>query len=234
MLGGLLSKYVPAIRAPLDIALAVDNHFREFPRTNIPRARIFSRYAALLGHLQGEGYARIVIVAHSLGTVISAELLRYLSSDGRRAPQDGARPRLGSGEGLPAIRLLTLGCPLRQLYAARFQTLYRRVIERRGSVSGPFASDIGVECWANAYCSGDYVGRWLWCAVADDGDPVGHLMLDGVDGAPICAPDRPQCGRYRDFEFRLRSTAHAAEQTRCNGIYVFGATMQRCSRRQRR
>lgn len=185
VLGGLLSKYMPAIRAPLDIALDVDNHFREFPRTSIPRARIFSRYAALLGHPQDEGYGRIVIVAHSQGTVISAELLRYLSSDGRRAPQDGARPRLGNGKALPAIRLLTLGCPLRQLYAARFPTLYRWVIERRGAVSGPLASDIGVECWANAYCSGDYVGRWLWSAVPDDGDPVGHPMLDGVDGQAL-------------------------------------------------
>ena len=93
-----MSKYLPALRGPLDIALDVDNHFREFPRTSIPRARIFSRYAALLRHVADGGYDRIVIVAHSQGSVISAELLRYLSSDGshragrrRAAAFDGDR-----------------------------------------------------------------------------------------------------------------------------------------------
>ena len=83
---------------------------------------------------------------------------------------------------MPAIRLLTLGCPLRQLYAARFPTLYRWVIARHGVVSGPRAIDIGVETWANAFCSGDYVGRWLWSDAPNTGDPVGHPMLDGVHG----------------------------------------------------
>jgi predicted alpha/beta hydrolase family esterase len=82
VLGGLLSRYLAALRAPLDIALDVDNHFREFPRAAIPRARIFSRYAALLRHVVEQGHDRIVIVAHSQGTVISAELLRYLVSQG--------------------------------------------------------------------------------------------------------------------------------------------------------
>jgi len=50
--------------------------------------------------------------------VISAELLRFLASDGRRAPAPGATPRLAHGT-LPPVHLLTLGCPLRQLYAAR-------------------------------------------------------------------------------------------------------------------
>jgi hypothetical protein len=46
LLGGLLSRYAPAVRAPLDVALDVDNYFREFPRKQIPRARIFARYVA--------------------------------------------------------------------------------------------------------------------------------------------------------------------------------------------
>ena len=92
--GRVISKYLPALRGPLDMALDVDNHFREFPRTGIPRARIFSRYAALLRELSGGGYDRIVIVAHSQGSVISAEVLRYLCSDGHHAPVLGARPRI--------------------------------------------------------------------------------------------------------------------------------------------
>ena len=38
VLGGQLSRRIPSLRGPLDVALDVDNHFREFPRTNIPRA----------------------------------------------------------------------------------------------------------------------------------------------------------------------------------------------------
>ena len=194
-LGGVLSRYLPPLRAPLDIALDVDNHFREFPRAAIPRARIFSRYAALLGHVAARDYARIVVVAHSQGTVISAELLRFLASRDAHAPGPNDAPRL-DGVALPEIRMLTLGCPLRQLYAARFPTLYRWVIERRaattgmadlaGAITGPRAHDIGVARWVNAFCAGDYVGRWLWSdspAPADNTDPVGHPMIDNADRA---------------------------------------------------
>jgi len=199
-LGGVLSRYLPPIRAPLDIALDVDNHFREFPRAAIPRARIFSRYAALLQHVTAQGHDRIVIVAHSQGTVITAELLRYLSiqespvidNTGTLAPhpqETSAKPpslRL-AGQPLPDIALLTLGCPLRQLYAARFPTLYRWILTRRGRVTGPLASDVGVSRWINAYCSGDYVGRWLWSdsATPESGDSLGRPMTDSVDAGPF-------------------------------------------------
>ena len=44
-----------------------------------PRARIFSRYASLLADVCKRGYSRVVIVSHSQGTVITADLLRYLA-----------------------------------------------------------------------------------------------------------------------------------------------------------
>ena len=179
--GRVLSRHLPSLRGPLDMALDVDNHFREFPRTGIPRARIFSRYAALLRDIRSGGYDRIVIMAHSQGSVISAEVLRYLCSDGHHEPRSGARPRL-DGAALPPIRLLTLGCPLRQLYAARFPTLYRWILKRRGPISGPRAADIGVERWTNAFCSGDYVGRWLWSRhEGNDDDALGHPMVDTAE-----------------------------------------------------
>jgi hypothetical protein len=177
-LGGVLSRYVPGLRAPLDIALDVDNYFREFPRRSIPRARIFSRYAALLDHIAAQGYGRVVIVAHSQGTVISAELLRFLSDAAPGAPDRGGRAerlrrRIGSD-----VRLLTLGCPLRQLYAARFPSLYGWVLAAHETGNGPRASDIGVERWANAFTSGDYVGRWLWSSPRIAGDALGQPMVD--------------------------------------------------------
>jgi hypothetical protein len=183
VLGGQLSRRIPSLRGPLDVAMDVDNHFREFPRTNIPRAHIFSRYAALLEYLRAQGYDRIVVVAHSQGTVISSELLRFLSSHDQRAPTPADTPRLAGGP-LPPISLLTLGCPLRQLYGARFPALYAWVLARNGSVFGPLAADIGVQRWINGFCSGDYVGRWLWSHAGHDTE-LAHPMINAVGHDPF-------------------------------------------------
>ena len=183
LLGGALSRRIPSLRAPLDAAMDVDNHFREFPRTDIPRAHIFSRYAALLEHVCAQGYDRIVVVSHSQGTVISAELMRFLSSRDQAAPAAGDTPQLG-GRPLPPVNLLTLGCPLRQLYGARFPGLYAWVLARNGAVFGPRAADIGVQRWMNAFCSGDYVGRWLWSNAGHD-EVLTHPMVNTVGHDPF-------------------------------------------------
>ena len=163
--GHLLSRYVPWMRAPLDLALDVDNHFREFPRKAIPRAQIFSRYVALLEHIAAQGYDRIVIVAHSQGTVISAELLRYMQYRARNSFHGSQKDRVvelwRQFDG--KVALLTAGCPLRQLYAKRFPDLYEWVLGTHDQRSGPVAMDVGASRWINVYTSGDYVGRWLWC-----------------------------------------------------------------------
>ena len=183
VLGGQISRRLPSLRSPLDVALDVDNHFREFPRTDIPRAHIFSRYVALLEHIRLQGYDRVVIVAHSQGTVISAELLRFLSSQAQKAPTPADTPLL-RGNALPPISLLTLGCPLRQLYGSRFPGLYAWVLAKNGPAFGPRAADIGVQRWMNAFCSGDYVGRWLWSNAAHE--PVlKHPMVNAVGHDPF-------------------------------------------------
>ena len=180
VLGGQLSRRLPSLRGPLDVALDVDSHFREFPRTNIPRAHIFSRYAALLEHVRSQGYDRIVVVSHSQGTVISSELLRFLASREQVAPRAADQPLL-HGNPLPPIDLLTLGCPLRQLYGARFPGLYAWVLAKNGAVFGPRAADIGVQRWMNAFCSGDYVGRWLWSDSGDEPE-LKHPMINTLAG----------------------------------------------------
>ncbi|QOF78258.1 hypothetical protein [Variovorax sp. 38R] len=161
LLGGFLSRTVPGLRMPLDVALDVDGHFREFPRRAIPRARIFSRYVSLLEHVAAQGYDRIVIVAHSQGTVISTELLRYLQF---RAEQkvDARVTELWAALNKSRLLLLTAGCPLRQLYAARFPHLYAWVTAEDANGGGPSAAKVGVDRWVNLYTAGDYVGRWLW------------------------------------------------------------------------
>ena len=217
VLGGQLSRRIPSLRGPLDVALDVDNHFREFPRTNIPRAHIFSRYAALLEHVQAQGYDRIVIVAHSQGTVISAELLRFLSSRAQLAPTPDDAPLL-AGKPLPPISLLTLGCPLRQLYGSRFPGLYAWVLAKNGTVFGPRAADIGVQRWMNAFCSGDYVGRWLWSNAQHEpvlkhpmSNKVGHDPFGRVDaytGFNPTPPAEAHLHEAREVEVCLGLGAH--------------------------
>jgi hypothetical protein len=158
-----------ALRPGIDLALDVDNWLRERPRYSNPRAKVLSRYLALFKHLHQDGYREIVIVAHSQGTVITADFLRLLKHFRWR-------------EGLK-IRLFTLGSPLRQLYAERFPDLYGWVTEN----GGPEPNKLyGVEYWLNGYRTGDYVGRALWEDLIDNPnfrfgpeprDLITHTML---------------------------------------------------------
>jgi hypothetical protein len=147
-------------RAPLDVALDVDNYLREHPRGRTPRARLCARYWSLLQHLRRVPvpYDALVVVAHSQGSVLTADLFRYLHRHGAPA--------------MPATTLFTTGCPLRQLYGWRFPHLYawaRHDSDWAGArgttipeTQPPSPADLGVRGWVNAYRSGDYVGRWLW------------------------------------------------------------------------
>ena len=68
------------------------------------------------------------------------------------------------------LRLLTAGCPLRQLYAQRFPTLYacvyacvvRPCAGATATTSGPDPDELAVTRWFDIWGAGDYVGRWLW------------------------------------------------------------------------
>ncbi|WP_280151611.1 hypothetical protein [Piscinibacter sp. XHJ-5] len=219
--GNLLSRALPALRAPLDVALDVDNHFREFPRTAIPRARIFSRYAALLEHLQREGYRHIVIVAHSQGTVITADLLRFLRTDRNgKLAESPSRPWISEvSEPLPDLQLLTVGSPLRQLYAARFPFLYRWSIAKPKHRSGPAPADIGVRRWLNAFCSGDYVGRWLW---ADHAPDVTGDVGEPMDGT-VAEPQLGRCSTYESFSPLPPDFAKLGELTQVEACLGLGA-----------
>lgn len=185
-LGRVTAKWLKALRVPLDAALDVDVHFREFPREAIPRVRIVERYVALLRHVAGQGFKRVVIVAHSQGTVITADLLHYLShrpallaEDAKREPRERARcagdphpdvlAALGAALAAMEIDLLTVGCPLRQLYAQRFPAQYAWACD-------PDPARLGVRRWFNAWGAADYVGRWLWSS-------DGSLPLDVAAGA---------------------------------------------------
>jgi hypothetical protein len=70
---------------------------------------------------------------------------------------------------------VTAGCPLRQLYAARFPVLYGWVLQQHGAALGPVADDVGVLRWVNLYATGDYVGRWLWSRAPRGEYPVSQI-----------------------------------------------------------
>ena len=69
------------------------------------------------------------------------------------------------------VLLLTLGCPLRQLYAQRFPDMYGWVVEPCGpGRTGPDPAALGIGRWCNRWGAGDYVGRWLWDPYDQFGD----------------------------------------------------------------
>ena len=156
---GRLKNIALGLRSPLDVLLDVDSYLREHPLARNPRARICARYASLLRYVShwqdrdGIPYDAVVIIAHSQGTVITADLLRFA-----RIIREPSLARLGRE--LP-VYLLTMGCPLVQLYELRFPHLYNWVDD---AVHVP--NVLGLRGWVNMYRSGDYVGRSLELGLA--------------------------------------------------------------------
>lgn len=207
LMRGSWRKLVLGFRTILDILLDVDNWLREHPLNNNPAARICGRYVSLLRYIcewkdsSGEPYDALLIIAHSQGTVISADLLRFLQkeSGGALGAYDPELARLDRThitrpQNFPVF-LLTMGCPLRQLYGLRFPYLYKWA--RHDNVDSvqtwvtpdllspnPNPTDMGVDFWENLYRSGDYIGRYLWrspnCGYVWNGDHSGDPVAASV------------------------------------------------------
>jgi hypothetical protein len=184
----IILKYGGAV---LDTLLDVDNYLRAVPKECTPRARIAERITSLLRYVaayrdpQGRPYDRLVIVAHSLGTLVTADLLRFIARS-RANDHDPVlhTDGLHAGEDTPAIPiyLMTMGSPLRPLLNRFFPHLYEWVTpvpdnssranrlrnalptQPASIASGalPVPAALCVKGWCNAYRSGDYVGRYLW------------------------------------------------------------------------
>ena len=180
LLLGLLLKYTSSA---LDAILDVDTYLRTFPENNTPRARIVERYVSLLRYLHtyrtpdGRRYDRIIIVAHSLGSMISADLLRFLSR--AAIPELTFFAFAGRPDQPVPIHLFTMGSPLRQLMNRFFPHLYRWIREVPDDSGEPpavpvhgspiplaatpnLATELTVRQWINFYRSGDYIGRSIW------------------------------------------------------------------------
>jgi hypothetical protein len=151
----LLARFLPRVKGVLDVMLDVDNYLKLAPRTETARAQMAERFTSLLGYIVRSEfkYGTIIFVAHSQGSVIVADMLRYLKHC--VSPEDEKK--------LPNIVLFTMGSPLRQLYARRFPWLYEWTRKPNGNLLGPDPSELlAVTKWVNVYRTGDYVGRNLW------------------------------------------------------------------------
>jgi hypothetical protein len=179
VLGRRLQQLSLGIGNVIDVILDVDNYLRLRPIGDNPRVRIFSRYYSLLRYLCKETdsqnqpkYDALILVAHSQGAVITADLLRFIQCEKSQGLE-----RLFSSdspEKLP-IYFFSMGNPLRQLYSVGFPHLYEWVInyndpdenghndyDENGLGDKPKPEDLGLEQWVNTYNSADYVGRYLW------------------------------------------------------------------------
>jgi hypothetical protein len=149
-------------RSVIDIALDVANWLRLYPRNQNPKARISARCVSQLEYLAGwrdprdaGRYNAFVLIAHSQGTVIISDILRFLQVE--------RYPLIKALDGRK-LYLFTMGCPLRQLYSLRFPHQYAWARHNASAWPGvePNPTHLGVAQWVNAYRSGDYVGRYLW------------------------------------------------------------------------
>jgi len=179
VLGRRLQQLSLGIGNVIDVILDVDNYLRLHPKKNNPRARIFSRYYSLLRYLCEQTdsqnqpkYDALILVAHSQGAVITADLLRFIKKEKPKSLEPLFYS--DSPKKLP-VYFFSMGNPLRQLYSVGFPHLYEWVInynepdknghndyDENGLGDKPKPEDLGLEQWVNTYNSGDYVGRYLW------------------------------------------------------------------------
>jgi hypothetical protein len=186
---GILAALVKYSSPILGVVLDVDNYLRTSPPEATPRAKIVERYVSLLRYLaryrnpcDGRGYDSVVIVAHSLGSLISTDLLRFLYAEGDAALAPlGLAGEFEQDQGGISLKLLTMGNPTRQLLNRFFPYLYDWVRESPDNGAHPLPppvappppptippdalpdpAELGLTTWVNTYRSGDYVGRSLW------------------------------------------------------------------------
>jgi hypothetical protein len=122
---GRLERLTFGLRPAVDLLLQMDNYLRTHPAEATPRARIAERYVSVLRYLchwrdpNGRPYDAIILVAHSQGAVITADLLNFVQREEDPDLEPIRRPLAnGAPDGTGRrLYLFTMGSPLRQLYS---------------------------------------------------------------------------------------------------------------------
>jgi hypothetical protein len=203
---GPLSFLALGFRAAIAVALDVVAWLRVRPEKQNPKGRICARFVSLLRHVcsehnAGASYQGIILVAHSQGTVITTDLLRFLHYQFKGPKYDKTLEPL---KGDLPVYLMTFGNPLRQLYDLRFPDLYAwtfRPLLEDEEEEGPKAEDLGVHTWINGYRSGDYVGRYLWRK-----DAIGAWI-------PNARPPEGPFDKHQDFCLGEGAHVHYFDET---------------------
>ena len=142
--------------------------------------------------MTGQGYDAIVIVAHSQGAVVTADLLRFLALEPdphlRRLEGEFSHARMPVY--LFTIKVARCDSSTARAFGAcargQRTTIGRRwpvdtgrrlAVPPRVSVA-PEPAALRVEKWVNACRSGDYIGRYLWRT-----DPCGYVWTPDLSGS---------------------------------------------------
>lgn len=172
-LAGQLKAISSSLRPILDIVLDVLNYL--VPKGS--KETMVARYKLLLSHLGRENYSVIIIAAHSLGSVLTLDVLSEVESK--------------QSLDLDAKYLVTYGSPLRQLIGRFLPAYYESEIcghPAEGTFNPHPKTDwLGVKRWTNFYRSGDYVGREIWRIDDSRFDP------DGLEYTELSAGRREVC-----------------------------------------
>jgi len=159
-MGTLLNRGVipEGLRIPLDLGYDISSFLREpsRPGSVAPRERMLARIAGLLDHISdARPYDRTILLTHSQGTVLATALLH-----------DPARELAVPGGHLA---LVTMGSPLRSLYAMRFPVQFDWVEQLRHHPDR-FVDRVDRR-WVNFFADGDLVGQRLFSAPDENPPP---------------------------------------------------------------
>jgi hypothetical protein len=158
---------ISSVWPALGLVLDVESYVRPYEKLaqKSTRVAILGRGLSLLRELREMGVDRIVIVGHSQGSVIAADLLRLQAIHHELANASGDG---GDGRRM-RVDLITLGSPLHSIYGALLPGDFDWDLKAPTAV---VASQFGIATWRNLYAAGDYVGQELFPAARSVSDAV--------------------------------------------------------------
>lgn len=240
----LFSSILKGLTTVLDTILDVDNYLRTSPQDQTPRAKIAERCVSLLRYIGARRdeqnrpfYSKVIFVAHSLGSMVTTDLLRYLQRSARESPDPGLACYGFRGHIDPKcepkipIYVFSMGSPLRQLLNRFFPHLYwwvrdvpdnslkdvgnpvQPTIPGIAATELPRSDEMNVKLWINAYRTGDYIGRSLWLGqwLTRNADDDARQPPDISKGGPPLACAEMCIGQGAHTHYWDRSAPDVAE-----------------------